>query len=237
MVLSVVHLREACIQRHLLAGDNKYSVALNEASNFQMPKQLCSMFAVICVYCQPADPQQLWISHQNAHIEDFTRNYDHDVAVDHDIDKILHENSSSCAAIGLPSPQGGFINNQPSSLEPAPTFDDQTNEQHHLLENILQSILSSAGEESVPKLHYVDAPGGSGKTYVFNKLSSYLKHQNMKVACAAWAGIANTLMVDGCTVHKLFKLPVPVVENSTCRVSPSSEHANLFREIKLIIVE
>ena len=59
----------------------------------------------------------------------------------------------------------------------------------------------------------------------------------MKVACAAWAGIATTLMVDGCTVHKLFKLPVPVVENSTCRVSPSSEHANLFREIKLIIVE
>ena len=87
------------------------------------------------------------------------------------------------------------------------------------------------------KLHYVDAPGGSGKTYVFNKLSSYLKYQNMKVACAAWTGIANTLMIDGCTVYKLFQLPVPVVENSTCRVTLSSEHAILLREIKRIIVD
>lgn len=86
----------------------------------------------------------------------------------------------------------------------------------------------------MPKLHYVDAPGGSGKTYVFNKLSSHLRHHNMKVACA---GIATTLMIDGCTVHGLFKLPVPVVENSTCKVPPTSEHAELLRAIDLIIVD
>ena len=89
----------------------------------------------------------------------------------------------------------------------------------------------------MPKLHYVDAPGGSGKTYVFNKLSSHLKHHNMKVACAAWTGIATTLMIDGRTVHRLFKLPVPVLENSTCNVPPTSEHAELLRGIDLIIVD
>lgn len=40
----------------------------------------------------------------------------------------------------------------------------------------------------------------------------------MKVACAAWTGIATTLMIVGHTVHGLFKLPVPVLENSTCQL-------------------
>lgn len=73
--------REACIQRHLLSDDGEYNTALTEASNFQMPRQLRSMFATICVYCQPSDPQQLWITHQDVLIEDFARNHDHDVAV------------------------------------------------------------------------------------------------------------------------------------------------------------
>lgn len=203
--------REACIQKHLLADDSEYNTAMNEASNFQMPRQLRSMFATICVYCQPSDPQQLWTTHQNALIEDFARNHDHDVAVNqaiHDIDRVLRENGSSCAAMGLPSPHGVFIDDQPSPLGPALTSDDLTDEQHYLAESVLQSISPSAGdEESVPKLHYVDAPGGSGKTYVFNKLSLHLRHHNMKVACAAWTGIATTLMIDGRTVHGLFKLP------------------------------
>ena len=58
--------REACIQRHLLADDGEYNTAMGEAAHFQMPRQLRSMFATICVYCQPSDPQQLWTTHQDA---------------------------------------------------------------------------------------------------------------------------------------------------------------------------
>ena len=75
---------------------------------------------------------------------------------------------------------------------------------------MLQSVVG--GEESVSRLHYVDAPGG--KTYIFNMLSAHLRHQNLKVACAAWTGIATTLMICGLTVYSLFKPPVPELENS-----------------------
>ena len=51
--------REACIQRHLLVDDNEYDQAMAEASQFQMPRQLRSMFVTICVYCEPSDPIQL----------------------------------------------------------------------------------------------------------------------------------------------------------------------------------
>lgn len=47
-VCSTFH--DACIQRHLLADDHEDNKAMAEASHFQMLRQLCSMFATICIY-------------------------------------------------------------------------------------------------------------------------------------------------------------------------------------------
>ena len=230
--------REACILRHLLADDNEYNQAIAEALNFQMPRQLRSMFATICVYCQPSDPLTLWTNHIEALIEDYTRtHHDHEDAVNaalHDIDRLLRENGTNCGAIGLPTPHGE-ASDEPSALEPEPSFDDLTDEQRHLMDSVLRSV--EGEEETVPRLHYVDAPGGSGKTYVFNKITSHLRHHNKTVACAAWTGIATTLMTSGRTVHNLFKLPVPVVDNSTCNVSPTSEQAATLRAVDLFIID
>ena len=44
---------------HLLTDDNQYSKTIAEASNFQMLKQLRSMFATICTYCQHSDALRL----------------------------------------------------------------------------------------------------------------------------------------------------------------------------------
>ncbi len=59
----------------------------------------------------------------------------------------------------------------------------------------------------------------------------------MTVACAAWTGIAITFMTEGRTVHGLFTLPVPVLENSTCNVPSRSEHDMYLRGIDLIIID
>ena len=231
--------QDACIQSHLLTDDNEYSESIAEASNFQMPKQLRSMFITIGIYCQPSDPLLLWTTHKDALIEDFAATtHNCEVAENkdlHELERIFHENSSSCATIGLPSPHGPASEDLPSIHESAPTFTNLTSEQHHLVQCVLQSVMG--GEESVSRLHYVDAPGGSGKTYIFNMLSAHLRYQNLKGACAAWTGIATTLMICGRTVHSLFKLPVPVLENSTCNVSPTSHHAELLRGVDLFIVD
>ena len=59
-VASTFH--EACIQMHLLADDTEYDEALTDVSQFQMLKQLQSMFATVCAYCQLSNPMQLWIT-------------------------------------------------------------------------------------------------------------------------------------------------------------------------------
>ena len=231
--------QDACIQSHLLTDDNEYSETIAEASNFQIPKHH-SMFATICIYCQPSDSLLLWTTHKDALIEEFAATtHNCEVAENealHELERIFHENSSSCATIGLPSPHGPASEDLPSIHESAPTFTDITSEQHHLGQCVLlQSVMG--GEVSVSRLHYVDAPGGSGKTYVFNMLFAHLRHQNLKVACADWTGIATTLMICRRTVHSLFKLPIPVLENSTCNVSPTSHHAELLRVVDLFVVD
>ena len=84
---------------------------------------------------------------------------------------------------------------------------------------------------------YVDAPGGSGKTYLFNTLHAYLISNNIATSCAAWTGIAATLLTAGKTLHSLFKLPVPLTETSVCNVAPNSAQANILRRIKVFIID
>ena len=61
--------------------------------------------------------------------------------------------------------------------------------------------------------------------------------QPFQVSAAAWTGIASTLLAGGQTLHTLFKLPVPIVETSTCNISPASKAAQQLRETQLFIID
>ena len=68
-------------------------------------------------------------------------------------------------------------------------------------------------------------------------ITKYLCQNGYRVSCAAWTGIAATLLTEGRTVHSLYKLPVPVVDTSSCNVSPTSEHANFLRNQNMFIID
>ena len=86
-------------------------------------------------------------------------------------------------------------------------------------------------------VYYVDGPGGTGKTFTYNYLTVELCSRGYNVATAAWTGIATTLLIRGRTVHSLFKLPVPLLETSTCKISPTFKHAEYLCSTCLIIID
>ena len=59
----------------------------------------------------------------------------------------------------------------------------------------------------------------------------------IQVGATAWTGIAATLLRGGRTVHSLYKLPVPILDTSTCNVPPTSAHATILRSMVLLIVD
>ena len=86
-------------------------------------------------------------------------------------------------------------------------------------------------------LVYVDAPGGCGKTFIAQTISSYFRGNGKIVLNVASTGIAATLLDRGKTVHSQFKVPLEITETSTCDISESSRSGlvQLLRKASLII--
>ena len=242
--------KEACIALHLLPDDAEWDKTLHEASNFQMPKQLRSLFATICCHCEPTGPLSLWISHKQAMTEDFIHqgisSADAERMALFEISVILEECGLTCEGIGLPN---DYIQ-QPVDAAVCGNENDSITD--HVIEGLLKlnddqySMADAAiralnrlraGDVYTSKCFFCDGPGGSGKTFIYNTLMSYCNSTNFKYAASAWTGIAATLLTGGRTIHSLFKLPVPIVETSTCNVTPTSSHADYLRSVDIYILD
>ena len=81
--------------------------------------------------------------------------------------------------------------------------------QREVFIKILDSVYQENVEGDKKNCFFIDGPGGSGKTFLYETLWYYLKMNNKNVCSMAFTGIAATLLPQGKTVHKVFKLPVP----------------------------
>lgn len=83
----------------------------------------------------------------------------------------------------------------------------------------------------------IDAPGGTGKSYLLNAFLAsvrLLSEESIALAMAA-SGIAATLLLMGRTFHSRFKAPLTVTETSTLSISKQSNLTELIRRTKLIV--
>lgn len=95
--------------------------------------------------------------------------------------------------------------------------------------------ICDAVDSSIGGVYFLDAPGGTGKTFVMNCLLAYVMQNNDIALAVASSGIAATLLKLGRTAHSRFKLPIPCDEASTCNITPRSATAELIRRTKLIV--
>ena len=82
---------------------------------------------------------------------------------------------------------------------------------------------------------FLHGPAGTGKTFVYNTIGSYLRSQNKIVLCVASSGIAALLLTGGRTSHSRLKIPLSIDESSTCYIPRNSALAELIRNTALII--
>jgi ATP-dependent DNA helicase PIF1 len=77
--------------------------------------------------------------------------------------------------------------------------------------------------------------GGTGKTHVWKTLASALRSKQDIVITVATSGIAALLLPGGRTAHSKFKLPIPTLDNSCCKIDYEDDLAEVLRQTKLII--
>ena len=107
-----------------------------------------------------------------------------------------------------------------------------SSDQRHAFER-----LSQLAQTPTRNIIFLDAPGGTGKTFLLNLFLAHIRaHRQIAIAVAS-SGIAATLLTGGKTVHSTFKLPLDLnnIENPTCNISKRTSRAELLRRAKVIV--
>lgn len=104
--------------------------------------------------------------------------------------------------------------------------------QTEVFKAITQRIQSNEGG-----LCFLEAPGGTGKTFLLNLLINWIWMNEGTAAATAATGIAATLLHGGRTTHNTFKLPIPISKIAYCRIKPNSKLAESLREVDVIIID
>ncbi|XP_065682370.1 uncharacterized protein LOC100211009 [Hydra vulgaris] len=247
---AVSTFREACYHLGLLQDDIEWRNTLTEAAATRMSKQIRLLFSNILTLCKPDDHLHLCNTFKNYMIEDYIHRSMPVVLAEQaalrQIESIINQSGKTLADYNFPALDQFLYNVPENDEEDVQVFIDEANLVRPLLNdnqrNAADAILAALSVEPTNKnkhsrLFSMNGPAGCGKTLTYNYLIAETRSRHIRTATAAWTGIAATLLKNGCTMHGLIKLPVPILETSTCNVTPNSIHGRFLRKISLYLLD
>ncbi|GBM46501.1 hypothetical protein AVEN_66190-1 [Araneus ventricosus] len=176
--LRCITFQQACQEYGLLRGDQQWHDALNEAAQFQSPRQLRMLFAMICGFGEMEDVPDLWVQHQVSLCEDFVHRYSEQTGPHYalaDIEELLTSYNLSLQKLHLPTVD------LPASVLERANFDvveekakansysmQLNSEQRNVVEILLSAVYNNAAD--TPKCYFLDGPAGTGKTSIYSTL-------------------------------------------------------------------
>ena len=200
--------------------------------------------------CDVTDPQQLWddtcdwliLAPYHMQTWGYRRN-DLLAKAYSDIDKIIQRNNpheSMAGTYHIRPPPPDLFPPREGDLDPQPDLGDLTSvasrmadrlnpEQRAAYDAIMQSILNQEGKQ-----FFIDGPGGTGKSFLYNCIMARLRSHSLPFSACASTGIAATI-IDGCTSHKLFGVPMELEHDTHSLLSANCMAAELLRQSSCII--
>ena len=190
--------QEACIKLGLFEDDLEIEKCLTEAATVKFPKQFRQLFVTLMTQAIASNPRDLFEKFKSELSEDFMKDAkvkslaDNDTKSEQIINATLMELSylfeaagKSLTELGLPEPV-----NMPTNIVPREIRDEiyenveelqgQTDDAMSKL-NTEQKIVFDAVKEAIDGgqggVFHIDAPGGTGKTFVLTTLLSYVRAQ------------------------------------------------------------
>ncbi len=249
--------REACLKHGLLEDDRHWQSTMDEAACVQMPSQLRQLFAILLQSCQISNPLDIWMRHRDFLAEDFLHTARQNANnmeltfTDGIYNQALLDLESRVIAMGgtdlknLPKPQHTaeeylaqeYLQECNYDVLALTAYVEQnkhkmTDDQRQIFQRVMQSVNNDKGE-----MFFLDAPGGTGKTYVTNLLLANVRKENAIAIAVASSGIAATLLDGGRTAHSAFKLPLDLnmQDEPMCNIKRGTAKARVLKDAKLII--
>jgi len=245
----------------MLENDSHWDLTMAEAVSSQFPKKIRHLFAILLTTSAISDPKALWEKYKMAMCEDILlrlRRENPSLTIDFS-DGIYNSGltelqiicmsmaGKSLRTLGMPNPPDDPHLHQLSTeviRETSYPFEllvktveegepMLTPDQRSVYAEILARVDNSQG-----CLYFLDAPGGTGKTFVINLLLAKIRLQRKIAVAVASSGIAATLLSGGRTAHSTLKLPLnnqQVGEYPVCDIKKGSGAAKLLQQTSIII--
>ena len=103
---------------------------------------------------------------------------------------------------------------------------------------VYDSFCSLIGDNEGGML-FLDAPGGTGKTFLINLLLAKLRSEGKIALATASSGIAATLLTGGRTLHSTFKIPLDLyaMDIPICSIKKGTALCKVIQEGKATVVD
>lgn len=102
--------------------------------------------------------------------------------------------------------------------------------QLHAFTSIVDRVLNNE-----PGFFFVSDYGGTGKTYLWSSIMTFLRAQGKIVLAVASSGVASLLLAGGRTAHSCFKIPCDLDDSSVYEIRRGTMLAKLIETASLII--
>ncbi|KAK9051315.1 hypothetical protein SSX86_027942 [Deinandra increscens subsp. villosa] len=256
----VVHptFRDACYARGLLDDDREYIEGIQEASFYGTGPYLRNLFVTMLLSNSLSRPEIVWenswthlsdgiLKKQRLLLKSPALSYKDDQLKNltlSEIEKVLHRHNSSLTNYPtMPFPDNFVIDSANNVLineqldydtvvqesEYDRLYASLTDEQRSIFQEIMHAVDKDGG------VFFVYGYGGTGKTFLWNTLSTAIRSKGQIVITVASSGIASLLLPGGRTAHSRFHIPLNVTEDSLCSMSRHSDISDLLQQTKLII--
>ncbi|XP_052750249.1 uncharacterized protein LOC128200537, partial [Galleria mellonella] len=251
--------REACQHLGLLENDTHWDQTLEDAVISSNAKQIRTLFSIILSKCFPSAPTDLWHKYKDHMAEDILhqmrlRTSNADLQMNEEIhnealilieDMCLMLTNKVLIQIGMIGPNRSMFDSFDQELRREAQYDSETlremvdrtvpllNQQQKYAYDTLMKVVN----DGTGGFYFLDAPGGTGKTFLLSLILATIRSQNGIALALASSGIAATLLEGGRTAHSALKLPLnlQINETPTCNLSRNSAMAKVLQQTRLII--
>ena len=257
--------KEVCRELGLLKDDLEWQRVLEESAVTKLCPQIRELFVVILMFCEPANPRELFDNFWTQWIDDFEQQarrqgislneFQLKIMLLLDLEMRLQSFEKQLSDFGLTQPTQEDLacveiiaNTEPVVIREEKDYNVEqlrstleqivplfTSEQSTIYNEVLGAV---SKEQQL--LAFVDARGGCGKTFLLNAILSGVRSSSQG-GCVALAmattGIAANLLDLGRTFHSRLKATLTPTEDSTLQISAQSSLAKLVRMAKVLLID
>jgi len=249
--------KEACKSRGLLSDDHEWYDAFDEAAAWATSPQLRSLFVTMILFCEVGDENTLFEKVWRHLADDIIYQYrdmigdpnyqlPDSMARDYLLDELsalFSQSGKNITDFNLPPKthaaypilHNRFVEEELSHpLDPLIDMNNPTVSLNEDQKNAFHKIVQRV-EQNEAGFFFVAGYGGTGKTYLWNRIVGYLRGKNKIVLTVASSGVAALLLPGGRTAHSRFKIPCEVEDDMICDVSRGTMLSELIELTSLVI--